>query len=193
MRIGQPFARADINPIAESTFSLSQGLWFWPQHNPNCRILSFHFSNCRFRPQNLFSESVLRAVLRIRDVYPGSWFLPIPDPGSRIPDPGYQIPDPKTATKERGEKYCCHTLFVATNFTKLKIILCLNCWKKNLGQFSKNLCKKFSLSSQKYGFGIRDPGSEIRKKPIPGPGSRIRIRNTAYEYNKCLSTHRNVA
>ncbi len=24
------------------------------------------------------------AVLRIRDVYPGSWFLPIPDPGSRI-------------------------------------------------------------------------------------------------------------
>ncbi len=28
---------------------------------------------------------------------PGSWFLPILDPGSRIPDP-------KTATKERGEK-----------------------------------------------------------------------------------------
>jgi hypothetical protein len=30
---------------------------------------------------------------------PGSWFLPIPDPGSRIPDPRSQIPDPKTATK----------------------------------------------------------------------------------------------
>ncbi len=28
---------------------------------------------------------------------PGSWLLPIPDPGSRIPDP-------KTATKERSEK-----------------------------------------------------------------------------------------
>jgi hypothetical protein len=36
------------------------------------------------------------------------------------------------------------------------------------------------------GFGIRDPGSGIRKKPIPDPGSRgqkgtgsrIRIRNT---------------
>ncbi len=25
---------------------------------------------------------------------PGSWFLPIPDPGSRIPDPGSRIPDP---------------------------------------------------------------------------------------------------
>jgi hypothetical protein len=29
---------------------------------------------------------------------------------------------------------------------------------------------KLSPSSQKYGFGIRDPGSEIRKKPIPDPG-----------------------
>jgi hypothetical protein len=36
-----------------------------------------------------------------------------------------------------------------------------------------------SLSSQKYGFGIRDPGTKIqdprsgiRKKPIPDPGSR---------------------
>jgi hypothetical protein len=38
--------------------------------------------------------------------YPGSWFLSIPDPGSRIPDP-------TTATKE-GEKICCPTFFVAT-------------------------------------------------------------------------------
>jgi hypothetical protein len=29
-----------------------------------------------------------------------------------------------------------------------------------------------SLSSQKYGFGIRDPRSGIRKKPILDPGSR---------------------
>jgi hypothetical protein len=42
-----------------------------------------------------------------------------------------------------------------------------------------------SLSSQKYGFGIRDLRSGIRKKPIPDPGSRgqigtgSRIRNTA--------------
>ncbi len=44
---------------------------------------------------------------------PGSWFLPIPDPGSRIPDP-------KTATKERGEKkLVVIPFYVATNFTKL--------------------------------------------------------------------------
>ncbi len=47
--------------------------------------------------------------------------------------------------------------------------------------------QKIALRSQKYGFGIRDTVSGIRKKPIPDPrsrgqkgtGSRIRIRNTA--------------
>jgi hypothetical protein len=47
----------------------------------------------------------------------------VADPGclSRIPDPDFypsRIPDPKTTAKERGEKkFCCHTFFVATNFT----------------------------------------------------------------------------
>ncbi len=63
-----------------------------------------------------------------------SWIL---DPGSRISDPGSRIPDPKTATKERGEKNLLY-FFVVTNFTKLNIILFLKCWRKNLGQFSKN-------------------------------------------------------
>jgi hypothetical protein len=57
-------------------------------------------------------------VLRIRDVYPGSRIriLIFTDPGSRIPDP-------KTATKERGEKkFLSYLFYVATNFTKLKII-----------------------------------------------------------------------
>jgi hypothetical protein len=55
--------------------------------------------------------------------------------------------------------------------------------KKNLGQFSKNymnfLPKKLSLSSQKYGFGIREPektysGSRIhgsKRHRILDPGS----------------------
>jgi hypothetical protein len=47
-----------------------------------------------------------------------------------------------------------------------------------------------SISSQKYEFGIRDPRSGIRKKPIPDPGSRgqkgtgSRIRNTEYNPRK---------
>jgi hypothetical protein len=62
-------------------------------------------------------------VLRIRDVYPGSW---IPDPDSDF-NPS-QIPDPKTATKERGEKkLVVIPFYIATNFTKLKIILVLKC------------------------------------------------------------------
>jgi hypothetical protein len=39
--------------------------------------------------------------------------------------PGSRIPDPKTATKERGEKKFVITFYVATNFTKLLIILVL--------------------------------------------------------------------
>jgi hypothetical protein len=55
----------------------------------------------------------------------------VADPGclSRIPDPDFypsRIPDPKTATKERGEKkFLVIPFYVATNFTKLKIILVL--------------------------------------------------------------------
>jgi hypothetical protein len=42
----------------------------------------------------------------------------------RIPDLGSLIPHPKTATKERVEKkFVVKPFFVATNFTKLKIIL----------------------------------------------------------------------
>jgi hypothetical protein len=51
--------------------------------------------------------------------------------GMFIPDPDFypfRIPDPKTATKERGEKKLLSNLFfVATNFTKLKIILFFKC------------------------------------------------------------------
>jgi hypothetical protein len=60
-------------------------------------------------------------VLRIRDVYPGSQILIFTHPGSRIPDP-------KIATKERVEKkFVVITFYAATNFTKLQIILVLEC------------------------------------------------------------------
>jgi hypothetical protein len=57
---------------------------------------------------------------------PGSYPSRIPDLRSRISDPRSWIPDPKTAIKERGEKkLVVIPLFVAINFTKLKIILFL--------------------------------------------------------------------
>jgi hypothetical protein len=60
-----------------------------------------------------------------------------------IPDPDFypfRIPDPKTATKERGEKnFVVKPFFVATNFTKLKIILFSKCWRKKFGPVFKEL------------------------------------------------------
>ena len=49
-------------------------------------------------------------VLRIRDVYPGSWFLPIPDPRSRIQ---------KQLQKIEVKKICCHTFFCSHKFHKI--------------------------------------------------------------------------
>ena len=66
--------------------------------------------------------------------------------------------------------------------------------KKRFGpifkEFLNFLPKILSLSSQKYGFGIRDPASEIRdpekiysgSRGQKGTLSRIRIRNTASKY-----------
>ncbi len=57
----------------------------------------------------------------------------VADPGclSRIPDPDFypsRIPDPKTTTKERGEKkFYVIPFYLATNLTKLYIILVLKC------------------------------------------------------------------
>jgi hypothetical protein len=45
---------------------------------------------------------------------PGSWLLPIPDPGSRISDPEY-----KKSNKREGWKKL--ELFLAINFTNSKI------------------------------------------------------------------------
>jgi hypothetical protein len=51
--------------------------------------------------------------------------------GMFIPDPDFypsRISDPKTAKKERGEKiFLVIPFYVATYFTKLKIILVLKC------------------------------------------------------------------
>jgi hypothetical protein len=69
----------------------------------------------------------------------------VADPGclSRIlifTHPGSRIPDPKTATKERGEKnFFVMPFYVATNFTKLKIILVLKCRRKKFELIFKEL------------------------------------------------------
>ncbi len=104
------------------------------QHSPGFPGIvwnTMEFGDCRWTITCWIKQYV--AVWRIRDVYPGSRILIFTHPGSRIPDP-------KTATKERGEKkFVVITLYVATNFTKLQIILVLKCWRKKFVPIFKEL------------------------------------------------------
>jgi hypothetical protein len=118
-----------------------------------------------------------KPVLRIRDVYPGSRIMIFTHPGSRISDPGSRI---QTQQQKRWvkKKFDVIPFYVATNFTNFNIILVLKCWRKKFGPIFIEFLPNFLLftfypkNSQKYGFGIRDQRSGIRKKPIPDPGSR---------------------
>ncbi len=86
----------------------------------------------------------------------GSWFFPSLIPGSR------------NNKKEcgGGDYGCCFTFFVDINFTKFT--------HKETEPIDKEFQyffpKKLDVSSKKYGLGIRDPRSGIRKKLIPDPG-----------------------
>jgi hypothetical protein len=116
----------------------------------------------------------LSAVLRIRDVYPGSRFLAIPNLGS------------KNGNKRKGwKKICCHNFLCSHKFHKIDNYFSFEMLKKQIwANFQRItgiglfLPKKLSLSSQKYGFEIRDPEKPIRipdpgvkKAPDPGSGS----------------------
>jgi hypothetical protein len=105
------------------------------------------------------------------DIYPSR----IPDLGSRIPDPGS-----KNSNKERGENFFfCHTFLYSHKFHKIENYFSFEVLKKkiraNFQRIIELLPKKLSQSSQKYGFGIRDPGFgiRIRDPEITYSGSRI--------------------
>ena len=57
-----------------------------------------------------FQRNYHESVLRIRDVYPGSWFLPIPDPEYRIPDPKF---------REVWKTIFCWTFFCSHKFRNM--------------------------------------------------------------------------
>ncbi len=167
------------------SFALRMMIW-WYGTSTLLYVVKNQFDHCKCRFAKLF-----RFLCSVAD--PGC-LSRIPDPDfypSRISDPGSRIQKQQQKT---GVKIFIFfkPFFVATNFTKLNIILFLICWRKKFGPIFQELLKflptKLSPSPQKYGFGIWDPRSGIRKKPIPDPGSRgqkgtgsrIRIRNTVF-------------
>ncbi len=153
-------------------------------------------------------------MLRIRDVYPGSWFLPILDPGSRISDPGSRIPDLGSRISDPGSRipdlgsrilkqqqkeglkkisshtFLCihkfHKIVLYAIFEKLKTKSLVN-FQRVLEHFTQKMLLKFSK--------IWDPGSikTYSESRTPDPGSRgqkgtgswIRISNTGYWYGQC--------
>ncbi len=111
-------------------------------------------------------------MLRIRNVYPGSWFLPIPDAGFWI----------KNQQQKRGVKknLLSYFFFVATNFTKFKIILPLKMLKKRIWAnfqmnyiifYSKIVTKLSRIWHWDPGSGKTYPGSRDQKFTDPGSGS----------------------
>ncbi len=114
---------------------------------------------------------------RIQDVYPRSRILIFTHPGSRISDPGSRISDPgsKNSNKRRWwKKICCHTFFFGViNFTKLNYFI-FEMLKKRIWANFQRIIKLFTqkIVSKLSKIWVWDPGSEIRKKPIPDPGSR---------------------
>ncbi len=91
--------------------------------------------------------------------------LPIPDLGSRI----------QKQQQTRGvKKISCHTFLCSHKFHKIENYFNFEVLRKKIWADFQRIKELFTkkivstLSSQKYGFGIRDPGSG--KNPIPDPG-----------------------
>ncbi len=137
---------------------------------------------------------------------PAGTVVSVADPGclSRIPDPYFYfllIPDPGSNNSNKREgwkKIFCHTFLCCHKFHKIEHYFSFEVLKKkiwaNFKKLQNFLPKKLSPSSQKYGFGIRDPRSGIGFFRIPNPGSRgqkgtgsrIRIRNTNGSHRFCF-------
>ncbi len=93
-------------------------------------------------------------------------------PGSRISDP-----DQKPQQKRGVKKICCHAFFCSYKFHNICNYFIFGSLKKkiwaNFQRIIESLPKNLSLSSEKYGFEIRDLGSEIRDPEKTYSGTRI--------------------
>ncbi len=100
---------------------------------------------------------------------PGSWFLPIPDLGSRIQ---------KQQQKRGVKKICCHNFLCSHTFHKIAHYFSFDVLKKKIWAnfqriielFTQKIVNKLSkIWIWDPRSGIRDPG--VKKAPDPGSGS----------------------
>ncbi len=117
----------------------------------------------------LTSREFKLSVLRIRNVYPGSWFYP-----SRIPDLGSN-----NNNKREGGNICCLTFLSSHTYRKkYKLFYFETGTGKNRADWQRILVlvtfnpKKFHQGLRNMGEGlrIRNPRSGSREKPIRDPG-----------------------
>ncbi len=146
-------------------------IWLIAIRHP-CFKIWFSYDMIKFRfDVHVFHDPPLRRMifpmLWIRDVYPGSWILPIPDPRSRI----------QKQQQKRGEKKYVAIFFCSQRFHQIELFCYWNAQEKIWASFHRIielLPKNLSLTSQKYGFGIRkkpipDLGPWVNKAPDPDP------------------------
>ncbi len=133
----------DPDPEAKKFTKICQKIWFSAFHKGFCTLAGLIFNITYFK-YSFHVKIQLFVILKqccgsrmfIPD--PGSWFLPIPDPGSRIPDP-------KTATEERGQKFCCHTFFCSYKFHKILNYFIFELLKKKIwAKFQKRIIECFT-------------------------------------------------
>ncbi len=102
---------------------------------------------------------------------------------SRIPDPDFTHPGSKNSNKREGwNKTYYHTFFVATNFTKLKILLFLKCWRKTIWASFQRIIEHFTQKfvNRLSKIWVWYPGSEIQDPKK----SAKKVGKSSYEMKK---------
>jgi hypothetical protein len=114
---------------------------------------------------------------------PGSWFLPIPDPGSRILDPGSK----NSNKRERWKKIWCHNFLCSHKFHKIENYFSFEVLKKKIWANFQRIIELFTqkIVTKLSEIWVWDPGSEIWD-----PGSGIRDREKAYSGSRIQGSKR---
>ena len=117
---------------------------------------------------------IKKAVWRIRDVYPGSRILIFTHPGSLIPDLGSRIQKQQQKREVKKNKLSYGTFLCSHKFHKIVNYFSFEVLKKKIWANFQRIIELFTKKIVKKLLKIWswDPGSGIRKKLIPDPGSR---------------------